>query len=283
MDANLVGAASFQPTFHQSGPAVVILHHPQPRYRMTARAVPDHGLTLPVGLVAGKFGGNSQDAARLHPNAPQAAQPWVTGIRFAMHHGQVAAGHRVILELPGQPMMRPVGFGDNQEASGVLVDPVDDAGPTLAANSRQRIAAMKEQCVDQRATRCTGRRVHHHPRRLVDHDQVAILPDHLERNILRQSRHIIGRVKLDAVDLARCQLGLDVGHRHAIPADSAFRDHPGQPAARQSRIRWHKPGKRLIKAGRRIKRDGDIDRILFRIAGVTIWGTQRDHDRTSKG
>ena len=45
-------------------------------------------------------------------------------------------------------------------------------------------AAMGDQRIDQGAVGIAGRRMHHQAGRLVDHDQVVVFIDDLERNIL---------------------------------------------------------------------------------------------------
>ena len=57
----------------------------------------------------------------------------------------------------------------HQQAAGVLVDAVHDAGADLAADAGQAALAMPQQGVDQGAVRVAGGRVHHHALGLVDH------------------------------------------------------------------------------------------------------------------
>ena len=54
--------------------------------------------------------------------------------------------------------MGAVVLGDDQQAAGVLVEPVDDARPLHAADARQAVAAMGDQRVDQRAGLMAGGR-----------------------------------------------------------------------------------------------------------------------------
>ena len=49
-------------------------------------------------------------------------------------------------------------------------------------------AAMGDQGIDQGAVGIARRGMHHQPRRLVDHDQVLVLVNHVERNILAARR-----------------------------------------------------------------------------------------------
>ena len=52
-----------------------------------------------------------------------------------------------------QAFMRGIGFGDYQQAGGIAVDSVDDAGPLNPADSRQSALAVVKERVDQRAVR----------------------------------------------------------------------------------------------------------------------------------
>ena len=65
-------------------------------------------------------------------------------------------------------------------------------GPPDAADAGEARAAMRQQRVDQRAVRIAGRRVHDHPGRLVDHDQVRILEADIERDRLRDRHGVVG-------------------------------------------------------------------------------------------
>ena len=60
------------------------------------------------------------------------------------------------------------------------IEPMDDAGPLLAADAAE-IVDMMEERVHQRAAGMAGRRMHDHARRLVDDDQIAILVDDRQR------------------------------------------------------------------------------------------------------
>ena len=88
-------------------------------------------------------------------------------------------------ELLGQPLMRDVGLGDDQQARRVLVDPVDDARPRHAADARQLAAAMVEQRVDQGPVAIARGRMDDQSGRLVDDQQMLVLEDDRQRDVLR--------------------------------------------------------------------------------------------------
>ena len=76
--------------------------------------------------------------------------------------------------------MAAVVLGHHQQPGGVLVQPVNDARTRLAADARQR-PAVKQQRVDQRAAGMPGRRMDHQASRLVDHQQVVVFVQDVER------------------------------------------------------------------------------------------------------
>jgi hypothetical protein len=134
VDADLMGAAGFQPAFDERGATAEILHHPGARHRVAA-VVPDHRLPLAVGPVAGQMGGDAQDPAGLEADTAQAAQAGIMGGGGAVDHGKVMAVDRMCLELRGEPVVGAVALGHDQQARGVLVDPVHDAGAAGTADA----------------------------------------------------------------------------------------------------------------------------------------------------
>ncbi|CDC60272.1 unknown [Clostridium sp. CAG:448] len=92
-------------------------------------------------------------------------------------------------------------FGNNQQPAGVLVNPVYDSRANHPTDTGQMPAAMPEQCVDQRPVRISGRGMHHHPRRLIDDNDVIILINDIQRNFLRLCvcRNRLGFIDLDHI------------------------------------------------------------------------------------
>ncbi len=107
----------------------------------------------------------------------RAVRPQVAG-----HHGEIAARHGTRLQLAHQVGLRFQCAGDHQQAGGVAVQPVHDAG---ARHLRQSGHAMQQR-VEQRAIRHAIARMHHHAGRFVDHQQRVVLEHHVERDVLRR-------------------------------------------------------------------------------------------------
>ena len=100
--------------------------------------------------------------------------------------------HLALGEGVGEPLVGLVGLGDEDESAGVLVEPMDNAEPFLAAASRQLRAAMMDERVDQRARPVPHRRMHHQPRLLVDGQQRVIFVDDVERDRLAAGLRRVG-------------------------------------------------------------------------------------------
>ena len=98
--------------------------------------------------------------------------------------------------------MRAVGLGGDQQAGGVLVEAMHDAGPLDAADARKRRAAVGDQRIDQRAGRMPGRGMHGEALGLVDDDEVRVLVDDGERDGLRLGCGRLGRRHAHGVGLA---------------------------------------------------------------------------------
>ncbi len=83
--------------------------------------------------------------------------------------------------------MGTVVFGHHDQAAGVLVEPVHNAGAQIATGGGELFEA-EEQRVHQGAAVAlvfvlprSG--VHHHSGGLVDHSQIGVLEDHVQRNV----------------------------------------------------------------------------------------------------
>ena len=147
------------------------------------------------------------------------------GAEPAVDHCLVRAKQGVVLELGGQGQMGPVVFRGDEQAGGVPVDAVDDSGAQFAVDAGEGGAAVIEQGVDQRAVGVAGGGVDHQTHRLIDHDHVAVLIDHVQRDVLGTDvhRHRLGPVQADLVAGG----GLIVlFHRRAVDADPALLQQP---------------------------------------------------------
>jgi len=93
------------------------------------------------------------------------------GARPTADEREIFTFHRAPAEQALQAAVRLLGAGNDQEAGGVAVEPMDDARPLGLRTS----ADATEQTLHQRAARMPRRRVNDEPSRLVDHQDVLVL------------------------------------------------------------------------------------------------------------
>ena len=122
MDAHLVGSSRFEPAFDQGG-IRQRLDDSIARHRPLAARL----LTTAIFL---RFAEERASGASIVPPAGSGGPR-----RSPSSAARCCAG-----ELAGQPLMRDVGLGDDQQPGRVLVDPVDDARPRHPADADSRPA-----------------------------------------------------------------------------------------------------------------------------------------------
>src|SRR5438132_2523545 len=115
---------------------------------------------------------------------------WIAGYRLVdcegvgrevtPDHDGIAPDHPASGNRATQYPMRSIGFGDDQEARSLLVEPVNHASPLRIALLRQ-VAAASHQRVDQRTAPVARRWMDHHSGGLIDHEQRFILVDDGDR------------------------------------------------------------------------------------------------------
>ena len=128
--------------------------------------------------------------------------------------------------------MRKVVFRGDQQAGGILVDAVDDAGALFPADAGERVPAVPQQRVDQRPVRMPGGGMDDEAAGLVDHDHVVILENHVQRDLLRHERHVLRRRERDDKSVARGALVV-LFDRRAVQQDAPGVQQPLRGAAGQ--------------------------------------------------
>ena len=106
------------------------------------------------------------------------------GLEAPDDHRLILPVEGVVPELIRQGQVGRVIFRRDQQAAGVPVDAVDDAGADHPADPRQAVPAVVKQGVDQGAVGVAGGGVDHQPHGLVDDDDVLVLEDHVQGNVL---------------------------------------------------------------------------------------------------
>ena len=155
--------------------------------------------------------------------------------KAAIDDGIVGPLHAVHCHLLGKADMGCIILCHHQQAAGVLIDAVDDAGPDLAANAGKAALAVPEQGVDQGAVRVAGSRVDDHPFGLVDHQKVRILIDDVQRDLLRHSLNglCIGDLQQDDIPCLELQA---LGRSLTVAEHMALRHKALQGAAGKAGI-----------------------------------------------
>ena len=120
----------------------------------------------------------------------------------AADHRLIDTGEGMLFDLRGQALMGQVVLRHNQQAAGILINAVDNTGTHHAADAGQAVPAMGQQGVDQGAVGIAGRRMNDHALGLVDHEQVAVLIDDVQRDILGPGLIGNGRRHLHEQDVA---------------------------------------------------------------------------------
>ena len=119
----------------------------------------------------------------------------------------------VVEELAGQVDLGGVGLGHDQQAGSVLVDAVDQqAHPFVVVFRIGRAAQVPGQRVDQRAAVVAVAGMDHQAGGLVDHQEVVVLIDNVERNRLGldlDAAPLVGHHEGDHVERLDLVVGLD--------------------------------------------------------------------------
>lgn len=131
MDPNLVGTACFQPALHMGIARIAGQNGPVGHRLPAVFAVNGH--LFPVHRMAAD---GSVHSATVFPKASH-------------RHRLVHPGQGVILELGGQGQMGTVVFSGDDQARGVPVNAVDDAGAKLPVVPGERGPTVVQQGVDQ--------------------------------------------------------------------------------------------------------------------------------------
>ena len=260
MDPDLVRPPGLEPAFDEAGERGKTAQH-RPVGGGEA-AIGDDGLFLAVALRAAE---RRLDAA-------------VIVARHAPQHRPVAALQVVRREHLGQSGVRALAFRRQHDAGGVLVEPVDDPRPHLAADAGQPVAAMRDQRVDERAVGLARAGMDDHAGRLVDDDQVGILVQNLQRDVLSDGAGVTDRRKAQNIGCAGADRGGRVAGHLPVLGHRAVEDQRLDAGARQRFVRLEAGRQKPVEpVGRRVVGDGNRQFFGHRITGHGIAGHWRAH------
>src|SRR5205085_11168627 len=128
---------------------------------------------------------NDRHPLSVHRMAPDAVldAPAVP-CRNAIHRREVELGEIARAEGIAEPCVGEIMLGHDHAAAGFPVEAMNDAGAEFATDAAE-VFAMEKERVDQGAIRVACRRMHYHAVSLVEHDEVLILEEDVEREVLR--------------------------------------------------------------------------------------------------
>ena len=142
-----------------------------------------------------------------------------------VYDGAVLTPCLLVPNLAGEEMMCHVVFRGNHHARGILIEAMNDAGAQVSVDPRE-IAAVMEQCVDERPRIYARGRVHDHAARLVDDDNVRILIEDIQRDVLCTDLNRLCRRDGTRYALAATQLKIRLAplsvHRYVSLCDEAL-------------------------------------------------------------
>ena len=109
---------------------------------------------------------------------------------------EVSAGNSLVLSreavnlyLLRQFKVGGIVLGDYKETAGILVDTVDYSGADNAVYARKAVSAVVQESVNESPRVVAVSRVYHHALGLVDHKEVVVLIDDIQRDILGNGVH----------------------------------------------------------------------------------------------
>jgi len=242
MDADLVRAACLQPAFDERGDLLfgragpITFQHGVVRHRMAriGSALRHHRAQRPVACrTTERRVDQPGNAARHTPDKRHIG---------ALQIPVLSVIRKSFREHP----VRLVGLGHHHYTARVAVEPMDDTRPAHAADARERVTAMMDQRVHQRAGPISGPWMHDQARWLVDHNQCLVLVENVEGDVLALRLRGLGFGQRNAIELAGRYLPLWLGHGPSVEGHGTFPDERLDAAAGE--IRGKSSGQPLVEA-----------------------------------
>jgi len=116
----------------------------------------------------------------------------------------VGAVRRLVEKLLAQCRLGLRCLGHHEQTTRVFVDTVHQSHFRIVGVEGGHIAHVPGYGVDQRAREVAGSRMHHHTGRFVDHHQIIVLVDNVQRDVLRDDAGVVlGMVEHECDDIAR--------------------------------------------------------------------------------
>lgn len=261
MHPDLMGAPRLQPAgqMRRSGLISEARFDTGARDRVAPLPLGHDRLFLTICAVARNGCAQAHHGAGLEPNHSQSPEARITRLWHAVDQRVINPVHRVGRELRRKTLMRAVGLRGHEQAGSLLVDPVHDARTLFATDPGQAVAAMVHESIHKRSRRTARGRMNDHSGRLVNHDQIAVLINDLERDRLGRKGNLFGQTDADRQDIASSNARLGACQNLGAAPDISGIDQFDKPRPAQAQPLWHIPRQRPIKARRRVGLDLDRD------------------------
>ena len=104
--------------------------------------------------------------------------------QFSGNERKIGLFNNAFGKLPRQFPMRLIIFRDHKTAACFFIQAMNNAWPFFPADSR-KASAMAEQRIDQGVLAMASARMNDKPGWFIDHDEIIVLEENLERNRLR--------------------------------------------------------------------------------------------------
>ena len=227
---DLVGAAGVQPAAHGADRTGRRAAGLRGRIRLPDRQALDIG----ARRLAAVHHRHAQSGGRVAPD--RCLDAGLLPGNAAMRQRQVDAAHLPRGNLAHQRGHRRQGLGNHHQATGVLVEPVNDTRPRQDGGA----GMVGQQAVEQCARPVARRRMHHQPDRFVDHQQLRILVDDGQRHGLGPKGQALGgRRQCHLQPLPDLDLARRGGLHLAVELHVTAIDQLLQPAARKLGCQRH--------------------------------------------
>ena len=141
---------------------------------------------------------------------------------------------RTLLELALERANRVIVLGDDHHAGRILIQPVHDTRSQFPADALQ-VRAVRQNRIDQRPRRIPCSRMHHHPRRFVHDEDVAIFIYDIQWQRFRLDRNRLRRRNTHRHHIASAHFVCGANGTVSFTSTSARFDQALRRTARQDR------------------------------------------------
>lgn len=144
--------------------------------------------------------------------------------RAAKHHGVIGPLHRVDTKLTREPNVGAIRLRHHHDPGNISIETVNDAGPQHPADAGEGAGAVREEGIHECAARVARGRMDHETCRLLDHEEILVFVQHLERDRLGRGAGRTGIREPHLEVLAGSHFGRRLMDRGPVTPDGALDD-----------------------------------------------------------